>query len=221
MQCKIDELFKDFVEGKIDRVTYSESMCGIYEELTPSEKNKLRWRMDQRNLGKFALFLYDSTIRERFLVESWTNCFSDSHNIVLTNNGIDNSGRVVIDTKGANSKADYIVNIKGVEKKLEVKFGPTFKYLTYKISDLNNYIGQNNVVVLTIVGESMIGNNGNPFKSLDLTIPKGLKWMLMDTEKCKEVLEKGEKGRHFGFGFKETVRVYSNQFNIFNFYDWS
>lgn len=185
----------------------------LYEGLSLPQMRSLDYRRGGRSLGHFALMVYDNTVRETFLVRKW----AQAKNLLVIDNGLANDGRLIIDTKGQGGKPDFIVQDRnGNSWRLEIKFAPSDKYLTYKVADLENYAKQENLIILTIIaGKGMMGSNGDPHKNIPLRLSPSLRWFTLGPENCRNLLRNGEIGNHNGFGGKPTVRVYPTEFSAF------
>lgn len=179
-QQLIDDCFATFsnsAKGIADRTAFYTEMESIYEKMPDEIKQKFAWRMDRfvgvgRSFGSFALSIYDSTRRERLLVEAWTKEIKDCGNYAIMefkDAGSDNSGKIYIQAP-KRCGADYSIQCLGsgfLETGIhfiELKYAPTSKKLTYKVADLELY-AKRNESVLTIIGENkMVGPNGDPLK---------------------------------------------------------
>jgi hypothetical protein len=175
-QLEIDYIFNNFISGDksaSERLKFYQEMNALFDRLSPASQGKLRRRMDWskknkgRTLGEFALLIYDSTIRERFLIESWLELLKENGNykvLGITDAGGDNTGKVYL-SPPASRGADYIINCVGDGyltsgiHNIEIKFAPSDAKLTYKVADLKNYL-ERGESVLTIIGNNMIGPNG-------------------------------------------------------------
>lgn len=202
-QGLLDEAFFRFERGDLDRREYvvmvDDILSGIPQPL-------LDRRRDTRSPGEFALAIYDTTVRERHLINLWAG------DRPVADHGLANDGRLILNTRGKNGRPDFTVD--GLH--VEVKFDPTRSFVTYKVADLENYVRRGDVVVLTFIGDAtMIGGNGDPDHDGSIELSDDLLWFSMDANQCQKLLEEGERGHHKGFGGKPTVRVYKREFSRF------
>lgn len=228
---KSESLYQRLVSGEISRGEFFDGYNNLYKEIEGADKRGLDRRLDNRTLGAFALMIYDSTRREKILIDLWRDMtlkiglFSKFE---IKNHGVDNSGKVFIkNTKAARGNADYIINVDGDsippgEYPLEVKFSPTLKKMTFKVADLSNYI-KSNVLMLTILGDTkMLGPNGNPLLSpltVDNVDATMLQWCLATGADMSKMLNTLEQKPYREMGFKECVQMKSDQFSqFFNLY---
>lgn len=167
-------------------------------------------RRDGRTPGQFALHVRDTTARERFLVREWARLVA-SRDLTIADLGVGNDGRLLLDPANTGSP-DYRVSSPRGTWALEVKFGPTRRFVTYKVADLFNYIDRD-ALLLTVLGPArMVGPNGDPHRDDPLAIPPGLGWSLMGPEAMRRFLEAAEHGTHKGFGGKPTARLHAGDF---------
>jgi hypothetical protein len=216
IQQKADKAYDDLAHGRISRWDYVHVINDLYYEIPLHLKQSINNRRDYRSLGEFALVIFDNTRRETFLIKEWLKLV-EPWGLTPSDRGIANDGRLVIDTRGQSGRVDYILRGKsGRTYNLELKFAPSSRFLTYKVADLQNYLGQGDVLMLTIVGHSsMVGPNGDPASDLPLVLPRGLSWLLMGDQQMRCLLDNGEQGPHRGFGGKPTVRMYDSNFEEF------
>lgn len=201
------------MSGEITRTSYFTQINAL-SAAHPEIANKFRYRKDQRSLGHFALMLYDNTLRERFLLDqAWPQIARPGDTI--ENLGVQNDGRLVLNPRGKNLNLDFqVVNYEVGGYPLEVKYCPTQKMATYKVSDLTNYLSTPCSKVLTVFTTGqMVGSNGNPDREAAFELPRYSFFTLMDHDAIGRLLAVGENGTHVGFGGKPTVRVYARQFS--------
>lgn len=194
------------LEGAIDRSAYIEAIDALYPQIPKNLRADVDRRRDRRTLGEFALHIYDSTAREAFLVREWAALLYGL-GLRLVDNGVGNSGRLVLDTAGRGGEPDFVLRFPERSYRLEVKFGPTPRFVTYKVDDLVNYTQRDDTVVLTILGDGR-----DPTVATQSAVPAGLYWFLMDRARIRRLLSRGEIGTHKGFGGKETVRLEASRF---------
>jgi hypothetical protein len=217
-QQYFDKAFSDLESARISRQAYIETIDRIYNSLPLSQRKCLDRRRDTRTAGRFAMEIYDNSIRERFLVDRWAETVS----IQIVDYGIANNGRLILSPGSRSHTADYLVRTADGEAPLEIKFSPCQAFVTYKVADLEHYIDQGNVLVLTILGDRrMIGPNGDPACERPLTIPSNLKWFTMDATAMRNFLAIADRDYHKGFGGKPTARLQAAQFRrVFQLRDW-
>lgn len=141
-------------------------------------------RQDNRSIETFKKDIKFGTMLEKF----WIECLVESlrHNkevsdIVLNNNGIDNSGEYV---EKSTRDADYHLSFKAYRSffsgKIEVKFAPTKGKVTFKKHDLEEYVKQNAYIYL-------IYNNGEETlkKPQDYDFEMHIEKILLNIENVK------------------------------------
>jgi len=219
-------LFTAYNKGDITRREYHDLFTELEKNLhnfcDSRELNNVLKRMDWRTLGEFALMIFDNTIREKILTDAWVEMCESSGllgSAMLADNGMSNNGLIIFSLKFVNHDSDFIIKVEGSqleempdgEHKLEVKYCPTDRFLTYKARDLESYVRQKSLV-LTVMGENkMFGANGNPdvedsFSVDDLKISG---WSLMTPKAMSQMLHTLPVKRYEGYmGNKPSVRVY-------------
>jgi hypothetical protein len=221
-------LFTAYKLNEISRREYhdlfSELEKNLHHFLDDCELNNVLKRMDWRTLGEFALMVYDNTRRERLLVDAWVEmCKAKGlfSNAVLCDNGMANDGVVMFSLKFVNHEPDFVITLQdssieipdGVNK-LEVKYCPSSRFLTYKAKDLESCIRKKSYV-LTVMGENkMLGANGNPDAddSFDVDALNISAWTIMTPEGMSYMLENLPVRRYEGYmGNKPAVRVYRDE----------
>lgn len=199
--------------GEITRRSYFKQVNALASEHDEIAR-RFAYRRDRRSLGHFALMLYDSTVRERFLLEScWPQIGRDGDS--YSDLGINNDGRLVLKTPGRRPNLDFLVENETLGGyPLEVKFCPTQRFLTYKLFDLQNYLRTPDARVLTVASpDRMSGPNGDPDVDTAFVLPRHSYFLLMDHDSLSRLIEIGEHGNHDGHGGKDTVRILQRQFS--------
>ena len=181
--------------------------------------------MDWRTLGEFALTIYDNTKREKILTDSWLEMCQQSGllgEVTLKDNGMSNNGLIIFALKWVTHEPDFEATVKdssipelpnGIHK-LEIKYCPTNRFLTYKAKDLESYCRQK-AYVLTVMGENrMVGANGNPdiedeFDVKNLNISD---WTILTPKIMSKMLEVLPIKSYEGYmGNKPSIRVYRDE----------
>lgn len=218
-------LFTAHATGEITRLEYHDLFNkmekNLHHSCTDRELQNVMKRMDWRTLGEFALTIYDNTKREKLLAETWVDmCQAQGlfESAVLQDNGMANNGRIMFALKSINHEPDFKITIIDSDfeiptglNKLEVKYCPSDKFLTYKEADLKSYISKNSYV-LTVMGENkMLGANGNPnaddkFVVDDLNIST---WIIMTPDMMRDMLNEIPVRSFQGYmGNKPSIRLY-------------
>jgi hypothetical protein len=214
IQDKCDILFSMLEKNKISRRKYVDEINLLYCEIPAPRLSSINRRRDRRSLGEFALQVYDNTKREKFLVAEWCNQWPDRL-YVIEDHGISNDGRLIIDTSANKTVSDYVLKNGAEVVRLELKFCPCQWKLTYKKADLLAYLKEN-ASVLTIMGNTgMIGPNGDPDSDKPLTLPDGMKWILMESEDIMLIMDEVPVRPHREVGGKPGYQLFKNMFGSY------
>ncbi len=223
-----------FTEGKISRQEFCDAYDALFSLVDSKDRKNLENRLDTtknqkgRSLGKFALQIYDSTLREKRLIDSWVSMLLENEyfeEIYIQDNGVDNSGLVLLNVK--NSKPDYILYTKGGEllpdgsHTIEVKFAPGFNKLTYKVDNLESYLKYDSYV-LTIINSGKMGGSGDPQHSGKIDLDYSLMgWVLFTPETVRKILQSLPHQHYFELGNKKAVQILQKDFDqYFTVHDW-
>lgn len=195
-------------EKYVEQINYL--WCGIH----PEDRKSLQRRKDRRTLGEFALQVYDSSMREKFLITEWLKILG-REDVRIEDYGIANDGRIIMDPDGEQGKPDYrIISDKGVFK-FEVKFCPTAAKLTFKSGDLHSYIDHDATVLIIMANMAMIGPNGFAHVEKPLEVPAGTKWTLLFKETCKKMLLELPVVQYREIGYKRGVQLKKHNMHKF------
>ena len=171
LQKICNNLYQKLKNNEISKEDYKKFFDNLEID---NQFHNLKYRKDHRSLGEYALSIYHTILREKEIVDFWTNHLINNgyyKSIQITENVNTNAGALLVER--ATSDADFIFYgskpkihppISGIytpipyntEALLEVKFNPVCHKATYKISNLNSYVKQG-CYVLTIFHE-----HGNP-----------------------------------------------------------
>jgi len=212
VQKTLDDIFDRLKRSEISRRDYFDQINSIAASLPPHALAKFRHRRDERSLGRFALGLYDNTVRERLLFEACWPHFGGAGE-AFEDLGLDNEGRLVVDGGWRNRLLDFKVTGPSGSYPVEVKYAPSQAFLTFKVADLVNYLDTKDARLLVVATPSyMVGGNGDPDVEVEMSLPRGTWFMLLDRHGIDRILRYGEYGTHKGFGGKPTVRIYNRQY---------
>ncbi len=226
-----DGIFSDFIAEKISRSNYIKKFDQFYYLLNDDEKEMVRGRKDRRSLGEFALDIYDNTIREQFLIQSWSDMMINRGEFLSfqwQNYGTDPSGRVIIQDKYNNrSFSDFLVTTVGGKlipdgvHRMEVKYDPSLIKATFKRCNLRAYIKQNSYLLM-IMATGQLGPSGDPNRCSSLIIDdKNTRWAFASVEYMKRMLETPVVYPR-ETGFKPSVQFHRDQIaEYFDIYDWN
>ena len=212
-QHKFDEVFARLKHHQIGRPEFVDCINQLHAQIRdPQIRANLDRRRDHRSLGEFALMIYDNTRREHFLIERWVQTFAPHYRIL--HQGLDQSGRLVLQPPPGRSQPDYRLHGQGETLSLELKFAPSLKYLTWKVADLTAYCDYpDDLLILTLITPRlMVGSNGNQTCHWEFRLPPEIHWLTLNQDQCQQLLRRGERGHHSGFGGKATIRIYPDQF---------
>ena len=222
MQDYFDTLFGQLKSGHIDRQTYvqkiDEARCLINKISLP----QLDRRCDSRTLGEFALQIFDNTEREAFLMREWLKA-TGREDVQIVDHGVSNDGRLLIEPGPGQGRPDYeLVSDKG-RWKLEVKFCPTYRKLTFKVVDLRGYIRQNADMLLIMGDTRMIGANGNKHRGGLLKLPPCLKWCVIIPRQMQAMLDEFPVDNYREMGGKPSVQIIDQDYirNMLKVQNWN
>ena len=229
----VDDLFAEFVSGELTRHEYVRKMDQVYLAIMDErERGAVAFRKDKRSLGEFALFLYDNTVREKFLMDSWCDLMvarDDFSDLQYKNRGLENSGRLIIDADEARKTAfaDFWVWAQDGTllpdgwTKLEMKFDPSLTKATFKVGQLKSYIKQG-AYMLVIMCNGQLGPNGNPNQAETYSIDSySTRWFLASPATMERMLTKRFSQRS-EMGGKSSVQFLNDEIlDYFDVMDWS
>lgn len=224
-QRRSDEIFRNLEAGKISRREFYNRYNELYATIPEEKRKGLKRRMDcqrgkkGRCLGQFALDIYDTTKREKVLVQAWGQMVLECRlflSLTIRNTGVENSGRLLIDSN--NGKPDYEIEYQTHHsplvrhRGLEVKFTGQLKKLTYKTEDLNSYI-RDDALMLTIISDGMVGPNGNPDRDSPLYLDNAkLSWCVMNPTVMRRLLREFPIVHRFEMGNKACIQLQKTDF---------
>jgi hypothetical protein len=207
--------FDALLGKKITKMNYLELFNFAYDNyfnkpgiLDSNERGSMNGRKDHRKLGEFALEIYDSTNRERMLMDGWGYMLKKKglvESIEIIDNGMANDGMMLFSKDRLSKKADFRVVVKGSKLKefgdgetlIETKCCPSMMYMHYKASDLKSYVKQGAHVVVFVCNQK--GRFlGNPNWDFDITDLRPHTWGWFSNESMKKCIDTEESGTHFG-----------------------
>lgn len=223
-KCRV--IFDDLKAGNISRLEFCQSYDALFTQIPEKDRKNLERRMDKtngfkgRSLGKFALTIYDSTLREAQLIDAWVSMMLEKGEfteLYIENAGIDNSGLLLIGVYS--TKADFVIYSKGGkilpdgQHQIEIKFCPTLKKVTYKVDNLVNYVNQN-TYVLTIISDGQVGGNGNPAHDgrIEFSADK-FAWVIFSPLLIQRMLDEIPHEHKFELGNKLCVQLLKKDFS--------
>lgn len=198
------ELYDLLESSNISRRAYRDAFDDLYCVVPAQFRRVLDRRKDRRSLGEFALEIYDTTLREKKLINEWNE--RNEYGLKIEKFGSDDSGVVIFDPRNISSKADYVVAIGDQRYKLEIKFCPTLAKLTYKVKDLNSYVAEAAYVLTFMYDRKMLGPND--------TIDTGrMQWFLMEPGLMQRLLDTLPTKLYWEMGGKPAIQILQKDFD--------
>ncbi len=157
-------------------------------------------RRDVRTEKQFKQDILEGSKRERTLINIWsTEMVRRGHNIIIKDNGIDNSGQFV---EKSDNRPDYLVTIDGNTALYEVKSNKAAHRNSFKRHDLKSYLKCGaNILLFYNIGE----NYQHP--SYDTMIS------IINPNQIEEILKLPSTSRDRTWGNKEIVIVWARDFD--------
>lgn len=170
------------------------------------------FRFDSRSREQFEKDIKDYTDRERFLLQLFLDELESlGMSAQASDHGCDNSGAFL---SSASRLADYLIRLGQDTYLLEIKFGPSPKYVTFKVDDLKAYISQSAYILLFYSSKNFVGRH---IKDVEKE-KKNLLYEIVRPETMRQILLDCKPFRFRGMGNKECVQILKNDFGkYFNF----